>query len=159
MCVYISQIFKVNPSWDLANIYKIAIDVATKGSTEFYYLYTYPNNVEITIIYCIVFKICQLFKLTDYLTIATTFNAVIVALTGILIYLITKKIFGKKKALMLAIILLFTTPLYLYTAIFYTDTLSMFICTLIVYSFLIVKSNNKNPITAKKLRTLHRFRN
>lgn len=85
------------------------------------------------------FKIASIFKITDFVTVATIFNSSVVGLSGLLMYAISKKVFGNKKALMLSIILLITTPFYLYSAIYYTDTLSMFMMLAIAYIFLLAK--------------------
>lgn len=123
----------------MGDVYKMAVNVATQNTLDPSYLYQYPNNIGITLVYIVIFKVASIFKITDYITVATIFNSVIVGLSGLLMYLITKKAFGTKKALMLSIILLFTTPFYLYSAIYYTDTLSMFMMLSIAYIFLIAK--------------------
>lgn len=138
-CIIIGQVLKVNPSWDMGDVYKMATSVATQGRLDSAYLYQYPNNIGITIVYMVLFKIASIFKITDFVTVATIFNSSIVGLSGILMYGITKRIFGNKKAIMISIILLITTPFYLYAAIYYTDTLSMFMMLAIAYTFLLAK--------------------
>ena len=65
--------------------------------------------------------------------------------TVILTYYIAKIMYNKEKATLALIILLFTTPLYLHVAIYYTDSLSMFFSTLILFMYcLIKKEKNKN---------------
>lgn len=134
----------------MGRVYNIAVNVVQNNGMNDLYLYEYPNNIAITVIFVILFKISSIFNLTDYLTIVTLFNSIIVGLSGILMYSISKKMFGNKKALMLLIILLFSTPLYLYCAIYYTDTLSMFMMLLIAYMYIIIK-NIKPEKKAKKI--------
>ncbi len=138
-CIIIGQVLKVNPSWDMGDVYKMAANFAAQGNLDAGYLYQYPNNIGITIVYMVLFKIASIFKITDFVTVATIFNSSIVGLSGILMYGITKRIFGNKKAIMISIILLITTPFYLYAAIYYTDTLSMFMMLAIAYTFLLAK--------------------
>ena len=142
LCVTISLILKVNPSWDMGTVHNIAIDYASSGHTESNYLYQFPNNIMLMLIYYIIFKFFIILKVTDYVTISTIFNALIISLTVLLLYVNVKKMFDNKKALMVLIISLFTTPLYLYGAIYYTDTLSMFMVMLMIYVFLKLKEFN-----------------
>lgn len=142
ICIVSGQILKVNPSWDMGNVYNISVDCAERGIIKAHYLYCFPNNIGITIVYSLLFRICKIIGITDYLTVATLFNSIVISLSVLLIYLITKKLFGNKKALMVLIISVFTTPLYLYSAIYYTDTLSMFMMLLMAYVFIIVKNIN-----------------
>ncbi len=114
------------------------------------YLLQYPNNQMITVIYIVVFKIAYIFKCSDFITIATLFNSLIITATVILLYYCINKIYNKSKALLALIICLFTTPLYMHCAIYYTDSLSMFFSTLILFLFLILKEN-ENKTTLKNI--------
>lgn len=143
ICLAVAQTLKVNPSWDMGEIYKIAEHCATEGGMESSYLYQFSNNIGIAIVYSVLFKFFEIINITDFLTIATVFNAIIVSISIILLYLVTKKIFGNRKALMVLIISLLTTPFYLYSAIYYTDTLSMFMMLLIAFIYLKMKDINK----------------
>ena len=122
ICIVSGQILKVNPSWDMGNVYNISVDCAERGIIKAHYLYCFPNNIGITIVYSLLFRICKIIGITDYLTVATLFNSIVISLSVLLIYLITKKLFGNKKALMVLIISVFTTPLYLYSAILLHQT-------------------------------------
>ena len=140
LCVLFGLLLKVQPGWDMGNIYKHAIAYATNTEVEnIVYLYTFPNNVGITMVYTVLFKICTLIGLNDYLTIATLFNSLIVASTGIILYLTAKKLFDDNKALLTVFITLITTPFYLYCAIYYSDTLAMFFLILLTYVYILSK--------------------
>ena len=151
ICIVVGQILKVNPSWDMGSVYNIAVNNVEMGRPDSAYLYQFPNNIGIAIVYTILFKIFNFVGLTDYLTIATVFNSIIVSFSVVLMYLITKKILGNKKALMVLIIAMFTSPLYLYSAIYYTDTLSMFMILLIAYTFIKLEDINENKKVKKAL--------
>ena len=119
ICIIIAQIFKVNPSWDMGEVYKIAVNIVETENPDLLYLYKFPNNVGVTGVYTIIFGISNAIGITDYVNVATIFNSIIVIACVILMYLIVRKLYGNKKALMILIISIFTTPLYLYAAIYY----------------------------------------
>lgn len=133
----------------MGTVFNIAKEYVTTGTTTDPYLYTFPNNIMITIIYIILFKVFTIINVSDFLTVATVFNSLLVAGTGILLYYNTKKIFNNQKALMVLFITVFTTPLYLYCACYYSDTLSMFITMIMLAIFLKIKDKNnfKDTIT------------
>lgn len=143
--VIIGYFMRVNPTWDMGQTFNIAksytLTNTMEGST---YLISYPNNIMITGLYTILFKFVYLFKITDFITVATMFNACIITGTVICTYYIAKNIYNKEKALMTLIILLCTTPLYLHVAIYYTDSMSMFFSTVILLLFILAnKQTNK----------------
>ncbi len=149
LCLTISMILRVNPSWDMGTVFNIAVDFANTGHIDSNYLYQFPNNIMISLIYCVLFKIMSIIKITNYITVATIFNSLVVSATVFLTYQISKRIFDNKKALMFLIIALFTTPLYLYGAIYYTDTLSMLMVAMIVYFYILLQDINKESKVTK----------
>lgn len=132
----------------MGTVFNIAKEYVTTGTTTDTYLYTFPNNIMLTAIYIIIFKVFNIIKINDFITIATVFNSLLVAGTGILLYYNTKKIFNNSKALMILIITVLTTPLYLYCACYYSDTFSMFLTMLIIYIYLKNKENDDLIISA-----------
>lgn len=156
LAIVIGQVFKLNPTWnngeifdptwDMGEVFSIAKNY-TLGCDEIRagYLLRCPNNQMITIIYIALFKfIYVIFKIDDFITVVTLFNSLVISATVILLYYSIEKIYNKSKALQALIICLFTTPLYLYCSVYYSDSLSMFFTILILYLFLILKgSNNK----------------
>ena len=144
LSIIIGYLLRLNPTWDMGDVYTIAKNHAltgTMGGSK--YLVSYPNNIMITVIYTIVFKIVSLFGVKEFITTATFFNAIIITSTVFITYRIAKIMFDNKKALMILIIMVMTTPLYLHVAIYYTDSISMFFSSLILYLFLII-NDNKN---------------
>ncbi len=127
-------------------VYRIAAKYAIGEKTDTGYLYKFPNNIGITIVLGIIFRLSAIIKITNFSTVATTFNAIIVGLSGVMMYIIAKKIFGNKSAIMVLVITLFTTPFYLYSAIYYTDTLSLFMMLLMVYVYLLIQRLKKAKI-------------
>ena len=76
----------------MGTIYNIAKEYATTGTTTDPYLHTFPNNVMITSIYNVLLVIFNKIGAKDFLTVATVFNSLLVAVSGILLYYNTKKI-------------------------------------------------------------------
>lgn len=147
ICLVVGYNFRVQPSWDMGSVYEVAKNYALTGAMGSTYLVSYPNNIMITIIYTIWFKIMTVLNITDFILPAIFLNSVIITATVALTYYIALEIFEKKRALMILIIMMFTTPLYLYAPIFYTDTLSMFFSTLLL--FLFTKINKDMPKNKK----------
>ena len=123
----------------MGTIFNIAKEYATKGFTTDPYLHTFPNNIMITSIYTVILWGAKIIGVKDFLTVATVFNSLIVAASGILLYYNTKKIFGESKALMILIISVMTTPLYLYSASYYSDTFSMLLTMVLLRLYLIIE--------------------
>ena len=148
IAVAVSYNLRLYPSWDMGAVFDVAKAYSEKGYSYNKYLYTYPNNIAITGIFISVFKIFKIFNITDYITGITVFNALIVTLTVIILYYAVNKMYGKEKALMALIISIFTTPLYLYSAVYYTDTMSMFFCilSLLIYLFVRDEKNKSENI-------------
>ena len=74
----------------MGTVFNIAKEYVTTGTTTDTYLYTFPNNIMLTAIYIIIFKVFNIIKINDFITIATVFNSLLVAGTGILLYYNTK---------------------------------------------------------------------
>lgn len=137
-------------TWDMSAVEIIASDYSVSGKSVYDgYLLRFPNNAMITFIYTLIFKITTGIGISDTITTITVVNSLIVLASIMLMYCVTKKVTDEKKALMLLFIAMFTTPLYLYTAVYYSDTLSMLLVLLIIHLYLIMK-DLKEP----KLRVL-----
>ena len=132
ICIISGLFLKVNPSWDMGEVYDVANQITENKYTN-HYLYRWNINVGITIVYILLFKIAKIFTNTpDYLTIITIFNSIVTSLSVICMYFISKKVFDSKKAMIFLIISIFTTPIYMYCAIYYNDSMAMLITALII---------------------------
>ena len=145
VAIIVSYHLRVQPTWDMGRVFNIAKEYVETGIVTDVYLYEYQNNLAITYIFTIIFKVFRKLNYTDYITGITVINALIVTATVICTYFAVKKMYGKEKGLMTLIICLFTTPLYLYGAIYYTDTLSMFFCALSLLLYVLIR-DEKNKI-------------
>lgn len=148
------MIFKVNPTWDMGTVFEIAKEYVNEGTiNNTFYLAQFPNNTMMLCIDIVIMKVFKLFHISDYLTGITIVTAIIITLSVIITYYIAKKILGDKKALMFLIIAIFTTPLYLYASVYYTDTFSMLLVVLLFYVWLILREerNKKRKVALQIL--------
>ncbi len=145
LTIFISYDLRVNRSWDMGRVIDIAENIVSKGYTKDVYLYQYQSNIFITYMYVIVINIIKLCSI-QIITGVTLFNNFFIIGTVICIYYATKTLYGEKQALMLLIICLFTTPLYMYGAIYYSDSPAMFVTSLCLLLFLKISKNSKYNI-------------
>lgn len=137
--IYVGELFKVSPNWDMKTIFDNA-ELYLKGELDnLNYLYTYNNNIGIQIIIILLFKISDLIKVIGHYNIGILFNIIMIDLSLVFTYLVAKKLFNNKKALMIFIMIASMTPIYLYASIVYTDTISMLFPVLIFYLYLLLK--------------------
>ena len=138
-CLIIGINLRLNPSWDMGSVFNIAKNYAEHGTMgeSGMYLVSYPNNILLALMYMVIFKFAYLVGITDFITVATVFNAIIITATVILTYYIAKEMYNKEKATFVLLILFFTTPLYLHVAVYYTDSMSMFFSTFTLYVYLL----------------------
>ena len=136
----VAKQLQVIPSWDFGNNYQAAKSFATNG--DLYLNYVYPNNYFLTFCLAIVYKISSIFGYFDFETLSIIINIIFIDLSIFLIYLIAKKLIGTNYALFATFMCLFISAFLLYTPIFYTDTLSMFVPVLMFYIFININENN-----------------
>ena len=129
--------FKVERNWDFKWIMDTAEDFVNTGSTDnLYYFQIFPNNIGALAILTVAMKITLGNEIGAYIV-----NVIFVFLAAIFSMLSAKKIGGYKLAMNTLLIMLLCAPMYLYTPIVYTDTLSVFIPVATLYVWLIAKEN------------------
>ena len=74
-------------------------------------------------------------------------SSIAVSISIILSFFCVKKIFNREKGILFLIIAVFTTPLYLYCAEYYTDVFSMPISVLLFYIWICMDVNNRRKKT------------
>ena len=135
----------VNPGWDFGVLFNNASDYANTGTIQNsvypgYFQY-FPNNIML-------FQIMVLFiKLGNILGINALFscyimNILFIDLALLLLFLVLKKKFNTATGFAGLIITFFFLPLFLYTPIFYSDTMSLFIPLMILLLYLNVDETN-----------------
>ncbi len=140
--------FKVNPSWDFGIVFSAAEKFANGQIMLGDYFYKfYPNNIGIALIFGYLFKFLYSIGINNCLDFAIIINIIIVDITISVIYLFIDKLYGNIISTVCSILMVFITPLYTYTTIVYTDTLSMIFPILIFfiyYNFCEKKGRNTN---------------
>ena len=128
------------PIWDFPVIQSFAKDFNNEYIWGHEYLSQYPNNLLLFSIFRIMYKIANFFGFYQYDLIGTVFNIICIDLAGLFTFLSIKKSTDSFNKGVYALGWFATiSPIYIYTCIFYTDTLSMLFAPLILYVFLILK--------------------
>lgn len=124
--VFFLRYFQVEPSWDVGAVYYSALSLKD-GFTVFpeYFTDQYPNNIPLLLVELVGIKILSLFHIENYYYIFTFVNALMMTLTMGCFYWFIKRRLGLVAATWGSFFMLFITPLYTYTTIFYTDTTVM----------------------------------
>lgn len=128
-------------TWDMGNVFSNAERISKGDSSDYNYLRAFPNNIMITLIFAVVMKLGTLCGVSDLILLMTMFNAIIIWLAVLFMYINAKMIYGDQGSMILLIITLFCTPIYMYAPIFYTDTMSMLFVMLMLFFILKVSRN------------------
>lgn len=152
--VIVGYILLSVPDWDIKAAFNEACYITSSSYNnygysvdgtnikDFGYTDMFPNNVFLVIVFSVIIKICNIFNFSNYIVAITIVNVLAINLAIILMYLLAKKLFGDKKALMTLIIAFITLPFYLYGGIYYTDSLSLALPVGILYFYLISRDEN-----------------
>ena len=124
--VFFLRYFQVEPSWDVGAVYHSALSVKD-GFTFFpeYFTDKYPNNIPLFLVELLGMKLLSLLHIENYYYVFTFANALVMTLTMGCFYWFIKRRLGLVAATWGSFFMLFITPLYTYTTIFYTDTTVM----------------------------------
>lgn len=132
----IAKELTVFPSWDFGVVFYQAETLVNKtGSISNYFYGRYPNNYGILFIITILFKILKIFSL-DFLKGGILFNIIMIDITLIMVYILSKRLYGLKTATLSLIMAVFITPFYMYSPIIYTDTISMPFPLIMIFFYL-----------------------
>ena len=125
--VIVIHFFMVKPTWDFGSVYTIAKDYAlgvTNGFTADY-LYVCDNNIAISFMFNIIFKVGAIIGLKKHLLeLGIAVNCFMIDISFIYLYKFMNKI-NKKYSKPFFIFCLFFSPLIFYLPIFYTDTITL----------------------------------
>lgn len=132
----IAKELTVYPSWDFGVVFNQAEALVNKtGSISSYFYGRYPNNYGILFIITILFKILKILSL-DFLKGGILFNIIMIDIALIMVYVLSKKLYGYKVATLSLIMAIFITPFYMYSPIIYTDTISMPFPLIMIFFYL-----------------------
>lgn len=127
--------FKVERNWDFKWVMDTAEDLAKSGGTDkLNYFRIFPNNIGALTILTVAMQLSAGNEIGAYIA-----NVIFVFLAAVFAMLSAKKIGGYKLAINTLLIMLLCSPIYLYTPIVYTDTLSIFIPVATLYIWLLSK--------------------
>lgn len=133
---------RVGYSWDFGTVMEAASDLAKTGTTDkMYYFKIFPNNIGALIIVTLSMIIFLGNEIGAYVI-----NVLFVFLAVLFGVLSANKIGGKKLAVNTILLLIMCSPLYLYTPIVYTDTLSICFPVIIFYIWLCIKDEKKTNL-------------
>ena len=141
----------VNPGWDFGVIFNNAKDYVNTGSraNSVYpeYFQYFPNNIMLFSIMIIFIKIGSLLGIKALFS-CYIMNILFIDLALLLLFLVLKKKFNTVTGFIGLIITFFFLPLFLYTPIFYSDTMSLFVPLTILLLYLNIDKENikKNNI-------------
>lgn len=113
------------------------------GYLEDYFSH-YPNNLGIVTLLAGVFTISDWLGIHDYQTVSMILNVVVLSLAQVVLFLIARKLYGKRVALLalfLSVPLITFSP---YTAITYTDTLGILFPILLFYIYVLIRQSSKH---------------
>lgn len=124
--IFFLRYFQVEPAWDVGGVYHSALSVKD-GFTVFpeYFTDKYPNNIPLFLVELLGMKLLSLLHIENYYYVFTFANALVMTLTMGCFYWFIKRRLGLVAATWGSFFMLFITPLYTYTTIFYTDTTVM----------------------------------
>lgn len=124
--LFFIKYFRVIPKWDFGTVYDSAVN-SLESFTQFdsyFYMY-YPNNIPLFIFESWLIHLFDNWGISDFYTALTFVNMGVVLLALGCLYTLIYRRYGLARATLFSIFMLFVTPLYSYTTIIYTDTLSM----------------------------------
>jgi len=147
----IGYLVRTDPSWDLGIVIKSAQEMIQYGhSTNMagYYIQA-PNNILITLLIALTIKVFSFIGITNINIMTLIVNIVFIQLAIFLLFKITKNIYNNYTACFLLVIMFLFLPIYPYSTIMYTDTMSMFLP--VGFLYLIQKLND---VTSNKRTTV-----
>jgi len=134
--------FRVTPSWDFGDVLNGAKNIADKKPLAYReYFEMYPHNLNPAVLIGLFLRYTGNTYWSPYIM-----NAIHIMATVIITYLLSIKILGTKLSTIVTIIILFCTPVYLYSPIVYTDTLSMPYPVLTIYFWVVAKSSKTQSL-------------
>lgn len=139
--VVIGYLVRTNPSWDLGLVIQGAQEIVQNGHATVasgYYVQA-PNNIFITLLIAFFLNFFGLFGISNVNIITLITNIIFIQLAVLLLFKITKKVYGNFSACFVLILMFLFLPIYPYSTIMYTDTTSMFLPLAFLYLALKIK--------------------
>ena len=149
--ITVIKYLSVDPGWDFGVVYDNAYQFALTGSRNnaiyIEYFQYFPNNIFLFIILIVFIKLGLFIGITA-IQAAVIMNIIFIDAALFILYLVLRKKINTKNAIFGMIITLFFLPIFLYTPIFYSDTLTMFVGILFIYLFTFI---DKDRLSLKNI--------
>ena len=124
--LFFFKYFQLTPTWDVGVIYREALNHKDYiGELSSYFTVRYPNNIPLLLAEIYGVRILDFLGIDNYYKVFTFLNIVLVLCSMGGLYWFSYRRVGIIGATWGSFLMLFITPLYMYTPIFYTDTLVM----------------------------------
>lgn len=143
--LYCGYWLAVATGWDTEAVFRGAISLKEQGNLGSYseYFHIFPHNLGAASALQWVFSICSSLGMSDYHWIATVYNVISLNLGIAFVYLICRELKSIKAAFLSLWLSSCCIPLYFYTPIFYSDTLSLPFIMMAYYAYLqLLRSEN-----------------
>lgn len=150
--LFVLKYLSVKPGWDFAVVFENANSYVLNGARDLNwypaYFEMFPNNIFLFAILIKVIRIGSILLISP-LKSAWCMNIIFINISYFMLYLTLRKKFGVRISIFgLIISLMFIAPI-LYTPIFYTDTMSLFVGISFLYAYL--SFNHKNVFCTKNI--------
>jgi len=123
--VFVSCFQVVPTGWDLEMVHLQAAGLAQGRNDYGYYFDDYSNNLGISCLLALVFRLADWLGANDLVRVATWFNIFMIDLAIWLTYLTARRLFGPGAAVFVLVLCLCFSPFITYTPIYYTDTIAL----------------------------------
>lgn len=130
--------FKVTPTWDFGHVYDSALQLKDEFTyVQPYFYVQFPNNIPVLLLFVGIMRFLDFIGIHDYLPCFIIINMLVVILSIVCLYVFIYRRTTLSHITTLSFLLVIITPLYTYTTIVYTDTLTMIfpILSLLMYDF------------------------
>lgn len=129
---------RVTPTWDYNAVHEAAFEWVREGQiSDLSYFARYPNNNMILFVITIFYRITKFVfpGITNigFIKASIILNSLLITSSIFFIGMSAKKIYGASSFYLSIFFTLFFTPIILYSEILYTDTLGLFLISLIIY--------------------------
>ncbi|MCO7174947.1 glycosyltransferase family 39 protein [Sporolactobacillus kofuensis] len=124
----------IPPAIDGGHTYAEALYLLAHGhASDSIYFKVYPNNIPITLLRYVLYRIFDLMHVTNYMIIDRSFCALILFVGIFLSWKLIRTFFDARTACLFLLIALTCLPLFFYTMYFYTDTAAIAFPVLLLY--------------------------
>jgi hypothetical protein len=126
-------------TWDFGVVYSFAEEFVLHGAMPNEYFLLFPNNTPLYLFWVFFFRVLTFFGIKSFYFPSFLLNVFFVDISILFIYCSARLIFKNLQALFILIWSFLTPAFFLYTPIFYTDTLTLPFVSGIIFTWLLCK--------------------